>query len=369
TVRVRSSQERDDAVRRGAEILRNGGIVAFPTETVYGVGACVANPGAIARLRELKQRPKEKAFTVHVASRDDASELAPNMPKLARRFARKCWPGPLTIIAPVGDGASTALAARLSADAATAVYYNGTVGLRCPDDATAEALLRAVDAPVVAASANRADGPAPRTARDVRRALGNEIDLLIDGGKTRYAKASTIIRFGSDSYEVLREGVIDLAAIGRLAMLRILFVCTGNTCRSPMAEGLARRLLADRLGCREDELADRGIAVESAGTAGGFGAASDQSVAVMGRRSIEISQHSASALSPDRIREADYIFTMTASHRDIVCDMVPSARERVALLLEDQDVRDPIGGDEAEYEACVQAIEKGVRARLQEVSL
>ncbi|MHC4698813.1 MAG: L-threonylcarbamoyladenylate synthase [Planctomycetota bacterium] len=368
-VRVDPKSGHESAVRNAAKVLSEGGLVAFPTETVYGVGACVSHPDAVARLRDVKSRPVDKAFTVHIGSRDQARQFAPELTGIAQRLIRKAWPGPMTLILDVEKPEEAPALAGLDRPACEAVYYRKTVGLRCPDDSVAETLLRGVQAPVVAASANRAGNAAPQTAQAVLNDLDGRIDLLIDAGKTRYTKPSTIVRVSGRSYDILREGVYDTRTIDRLSTLRLLFVCTGNTCRSPMAAALARQVLAGRLGCDIAELTAHGVVVSSAGTAGGLGGASENAVKAMDRRGLDISDHVSTALAVEHLQQNDYIYAMTCVHRDRIIAMLPSAEDRVALLLGDRDVRDPIGGSEVEYEQCAKLIGEGIGARLQEMML
>ncbi len=356
-----------DAIRKASEVLRRGGLVAFPTETVYGLGARADHAEAMERLRAVKSREPSKAFTVHIASREDAPRFVPGFGGLAARFGRKAWPGPLTLVVSVDDPSSAQVMVGRNGKAVEAMYYNNTIGLRCPDDGVAQGLLRAVDAPVVAASANLGGQAPPRTAVEVLRGLDGKIDLLIDSGRTKYAKASTIVRVTGSSYEVVREGVYDAGIVERLSTVRLLFVCTGNTCRSPMAAGLAAPLLAERLGCRPADLRARGVLVQSAGTNGGMGGASTHALEVMARRGIDLSNHSSAALSEEMVQQADYVFAMTRVHRDAILRMAPTAESKVRLLLEGEDVRDPMGSEVDEYERCAQTIERGLRARLQEV--
>jgi len=356
-----------DAIREAGEVLRRGGLVAFPTETVYGLGARADHRGAMERLRVVKSREPNKAFTVHIASRDDAPLYVPGFGGLAARFGRKAWPGPLTLVVSVDDPSSASVMAGRNGRAAEAIYYNRTVGLRCPDDGIAHGLLLAVDAPVVAASANLAGQAPPRTAADVLRGLDGQIDLLIDAGRTKYAKASTVVRVTGSSYEVVREGVYDAGIVERLSTVRLLFVCTGNTCRSPMAAGLARGILAARLGCKPSELRAHRVVLQSAGTSGGRGGASAHALEVMSKRRIDLSDHVSTSLSADMVQQADYVFAMTRVHRETILRLAPSAESKVMLLLDNEDVRDPMGSEVEEYERCAQTIERGLRARLQEV--
>lgn len=368
-LQVNSEKTRADAVRRGVDVLSRGGLLVFPTETVYGVAARADDSKAMERLRDVKSRDGQKAFTVHIGTSGDAKQFVTEMPAMAERLMRKVWPGPLTIIIPVSEPRTVPLAARMSGDLIDSLFFEGTVGLRCPDEPTTSAILRESKFPVVAASANRAGKEAPITADGAKQELDGAVDLLIDTGRTQYGRASTIVRVHGQSCEVLREGVYDSRTIRRLAILRILFVCSGNTCRSPMAEGLARQMMADRLNCKPADLVDRGIYISSAGTAGGIGGPAAHAVTVLENRGIDISHHSSTALTPDMIQQADHVFVMTTAHRDAVLEMSPRSKDHVQLLLDGENVHDPIGGSVEEYEACAGVLEEGLKKRLQEVKV
>jgi protein-tyrosine phosphatase len=234
-------------IERAAEALARGRLVAFPTETVYGLAANAGIGESVERLRAVKGRDAERPFTVHLGSRDAFADYAPNLSPLGRRLARKGWPGPLTLICPVDDPAAAPIYEKLSATGAASVFREGSVGLRCPDHSVALALLHGAGVPTIASSANAAGATPPVDANQIMAELGDRVDIILDAGITRHRKASTIVRINGEGYHIVRPGVWDERTVRRLATLTVLFVCSGNTCRSPMAEGLLSRMLAARL--------------------------------------------------------------------------------------------------------------------------
>ena len=357
-----------ETLRRAAEMLRAGRLVAFPTETVYGVGARGDRREAVAGLRAVKGRSESKPFTLHIGDPQEIHRYVPHMTAFTRRFVRKAWPGPVTLVFPVAEPLEAPAIRDAGAECVDLLYHDRTIGVRCPADNVAADLLIMAAVPIVAASANRADNPPPRSADGVVAELDGDVDLLLDGGTARYAKASTVVRLGADGFEVLRDGVIDERTLRRYAALNILFVCSGNTCRSPMAAAICSHELARRMGCSVGELVDRGVTVSSAG-AGSFGGApaSDGATKVLARRSMDLSGHVASGLDVESINRADHIYCMTASHRDAVQALVPSAASRTQLLAGEAEIDDPFGGTDEQYERCATDIQTAVVRRVEEV--
>jgi L-threonylcarbamoyladenylate synthase len=195
-----------DDVARAAGVLRAGGLVAFPTETVYGLGADASNAAALRRLYTVKRRPADHPVIVHVGTAAQLDDLAADVPAVARVLARACWPGPLTLVVRRRPGAV--------ADEATG--GRDTVGVRVPDHALARALLDAFGGPVAAPSANRFGKVSPTTARHVRDDLDGDVDLILDGGPCDVGVESTIVDVTGDAPVVLRVGGVSEARLTEL---------------------------------------------------------------------------------------------------------------------------------------------------------
>ena len=175
-------------IKYAAKVLREGGLVAFPTETVYGLGANLLDARALARLYEVKKRPAGKPFTVHIAGLGQIKALGSALDGRTKKLAGKFWPGPLTMVLKVKGG--------------------GSVGFRMPANKVAIELIKAAGVPVVAPSANLSGRRPPTEAKGVLKDLGGKIDLVIDSGPTDLGIESTVVDMKVKPFRILREGAI-----------------------------------------------------------------------------------------------------------------------------------------------------------------
>lgn len=193
----------DDAdIARAAAILRDGGLVAFPTETVYGLGANALSERAVARVFEVKARPRFDPLIVHISSLEWLPRLTSEFPPLASLLANRFWPGPLTLVLPKTSTVPDLVTAGCP-----------TVAIRVPDHPVALRLLRAVDLPIAAPSANPFGQISPTCAEHVREQLGSQIDLILDGGPCRVGVESTVLQITPQGPLLLRPGGTTLEEI------------------------------------------------------------------------------------------------------------------------------------------------------------
>jgi protein-tyrosine phosphatase len=211
---------------------------------------------------------------------------------------------------------------------------------------------------LVLTSANRSGEPDAVTPEGVIQTLGDRLDLVIADGPSHFGKASTVVQVQGNSWTVLREGVVPRPSLEKLTGCLIVFVCTGNTCRSPLAEGLCKKLLADRLACRPEDLPARGFLVRSAGLAAIMGGpAAPEAIEAARELGADLSHHTSRPLTPELAAQADFLIAMTQSHVRALSGQYPQLGVRPRLLRPDGgDVPDPIGADQETYRACAQQI-------------
>lgn len=352
-----------------ANALRAGGVVALPTDTVYAFAGRADIPGALDTLWSIKGDDRRSALAWHLQSTEHLREIINPITPMHRRIIDRAADLPISIALEADTSIDAHLARERAAIARGVIDEDHRLLLRTPASELARAVIRSAGGPVVMAAALPAGEDPPRTPTSAHTAdLLAQVDpdgrvsvALHDDSQRSARTASTLIALGpGDAWRILREGAATTEQLERVMHRTILFVCTGNTCRSPMAEAIARHELNE-----EQRAYTR---VVSAGAFAAPGApATPEAVEALREMNIALRDHASTPLTPELLERADTIYAMTQSHLLAALDIDPTARDRIALLdPEGSDVPDPIGHPMDVYRATAHAIHAMVRARLAE---
>jgi L-threonylcarbamoyladenylate synthase len=340
-------------LRQALQTLHGGGVAAFPTETGYCLAGTGLLPATAARIRSAAA---VESLTPGVRGVADVREWVPGLGPLGQRLARRFWPGPLVLR--VADGAGAGLAGRLPVEVRGRLGPAGRIDLRAPAHEAIQEVLRHLPGPLLFAPAPTAQAGTPGGHLDGLRGL--DVDLVVEDGPRPTGEGPTVVEVDGEHWQVVQQGAISAEQLQRQLACLIVFVCTGNTCRSPLAEGLCKRLLADRLGCTVDELPQRGFLVLSAGLAAMMGGGAAPEAIEVGREyRADLTGHRSRPLTEELAAQADYLIAMTRGHLQALQDHFPRLGARPRLLnAAGEDLADPIGQPRAVYQECARQIRR-----------
>ncbi len=358
----KNSEDPRDIVHVTVQSLVEGKLVAVPAETAYHVLASGLNPVAVEQLVQLAGRAPDRPPCVFLRSAHEAMDYSPTMSMVANRIVNRGWPGPLVLQLPVCDPSS--LANHLPEAVRQSLIADGQfLSQRVAAHQAISQTMRLLPGPLVAAPLIDANGAAACTRKQVEELAGKDLALIVDDGPTHFGGFATALRIEDNRCRVISAGVLDQSALTRLGQLTVLLVCTGNTCRSPMAEAILRSLLSERFANQfADGQPPPAVAVSAGLSAFPGGPASPEAMSVMKHRGLSLVHHQSRAVSDRLIANADLVLTMTRSHRNAIVQRWPELAAKTHLLSDNNgDVSDPFGGTESIYAACAVQIEQYLR--------
>jgi len=350
----------DQAVQAAREALEQGKLIVAPTDTVYGIAGRADDPDAVAALRQLAGSASGH-LTWHAPSRQQALEGLTLKGPAHQRLLNRFLPGPVRFVIEQSEDTLAALCSRLGVRRSV-IDDGAALRLRVPADPIITAILKRTAHPVVmirASAAGFGAGPGGRDDQRVGDVTDPRVGCVIDTGPTTLGKPASTVRLKRDGgFELVDQGAVSSEEIMAAVERVILFVCTGNTCRSPMAEGIAKSMLGP------EDL----TTVISAGVASVDGMPiSQEAIDALKPDGIDISSCRTRQLTPSLIKRAAAIYVMTDSHLQRVLELEPSARDRVHKLDPAGDIPDPVGMPLEAYRQTASKMRELIAQRLKEL--
>ena len=346
-VKIDPNKPDDKVIEYTTRLLRKGGVIIYPTDTLYGLGVDVQNVRAMERLYRIKNRNYSIPVSLMVSSLDHIEDLIGLLPIEQHSYLKRLLPGPVTIIlSNKRRGRLQIIHRALDMD---------TIGFRIPDHPFCIRLAQKLDRPITTTSANKSGENNIADIKELINTFGSEIDLILDGGPLKKAAGSTIIDFTKQPYLIRREGELKIKDLRRIlpkvkfevrkTKYRVTFICSGNICRSAMAKVMMEHLIA------KNSLSEF-IEVDSAGTLHmPVQPAHIYAVQTLEKNGLDLHLHKSKSVSPKIMEESELIICMARNHFDDLNNHFPQYKDKIMLIkqwgrkekLANPSVADPIG--------------------------
>lgn len=339
-------------VQAALDAIREPQLVGLPSESGYLLATSSVNAEGVSRLIDLAQSVN-RPLNLCLAEAGQIEDFVDRVPPSAMRLAQRSWPGPVVLEFEstskwVGPPLTGPLVTHLESQPLRFASFGHPIHV---------GLSRVLREPLVAVEMPAPGGGswAAADGLELAQKWGEWIGLIVNAGFVSCPQGATAVHFTqTGEWSIAQPGVYSETQIAQLMAKLVVFVCTGNTCRSPMAEGLFRSLLCQRLECVEEELIRRGYMVSSAGVAAFPGApASPETLDILREEGIDLSDHTSQPVTEQLVAWADMILAMTSRHHSAVAGAFPQSASKVELVCVDgYDIPDPIGGDYSVYAEC-----------------
>jgi len=353
----RRSDDPRDVVHLAVQALVEGHVVALPTEHCYVLVASSLQPAAVERLHAGVGMQAPTPLAVIPRSADESLDLVPGIGPASRRLVRKAWPGPLILQTKNADEFS-------SMRCLPATVYErlqterGEVRLWLPKHEVLYHISRLVSGPLVATLAPKATAT-PGVATSTAELAPSHCVLAIDAGSVEEPGEPTVVAIEGNRGQVVREGIVDRAELQRLSQLVILFVCTGNTCRSPMAAALMRKKIGEQFGHLAAGAANPIVAFSAGVSAFGGDSASHGAQQAIRQYQVSLEDHLSTQLNSYLVDQADLILAMGHRHRNLIVSQWPEMASKVHLVAADgSEISDPFGGPLETYQRCAEQLDR-----------